>query len=78
MKNAKGAWQVTAGIIPGKPIPVYSLTLHYSSEDYDLDRALSQGETTTFCRLRDQALDHAKQVMHPAATNWVRIEWVWY
>ncbi len=78
MKAAKCAWQVTAGIIPGEPMPVYSRAWHYTSEDYERDAARPPDEATTFCKLRDQALDHAKEIMDPAMVNWVRVEWVWF
>ncbi len=65
MSMAKGAFVVQAGVIPGRAEPEFDLLLPYASEQYETDRARAQHDKTTFAELRDQALEHARQIADP-------------
>lgn len=78
MMRAKGAWEVRAGIIPGTPEPEFTRRWFYSSQDYEEDVARPQEENTTFCRLREEALEYARGLHDPRRLNWVEMSWIWY
>ena len=78
MSPAKGAFVVQAGVVPGLAEEEFGLVLPYDSEDLEIDLARDEHDKTTFAELRDQALEHARQITDPDLINWGRFEFVWY
>lgn len=76
--SLRGAWEVRVGLIPGQALQDYTRTFVYSSDDYERDSASAAGDETVFANLREQAFEHAKDVMNPQAFNWVEVVWIWY
>lgn len=71
----KGYWQVTAGIMPDRPMHQLTRTWTYTSVDYDED--VKSGETALFDKARDGATDYVKSLQDPRTCNWVKLEWLW-
>lgn len=68
-KRLKVALEVTAGLVPGDPMPEYTKVWYLSREEYeDLDTYLAAGGA---------AILYALTLQDPARLNWVRFEWVW-
>jgi hypothetical protein len=74
---AKAFFVVTAGIIPEVPLPEHSRQWSYTSVDQAADRAVPVDAETKFAELRAEALAHARDLMNPAAVNWVHMEFLW-
>jgi hypothetical protein len=79
------AWEVTAGVIPGQPMPEYTRRWFLTGETWERENAMSDEEFkkecpdgSTFLRFRDEADDYAKHLHDPRSLNWVRVEWIWF
>jgi hypothetical protein len=70
---AKAFFTVTAGLIPGEPIPEHTRLWSYTSLDHELDR----NDAERFLRMREQATAYANLLMNPAFVNWVRLDFLW-
>lgn len=78
MNTVVGRFMVHAGPIRGMTEPELGLVLPYTSEQFETDQARDEHDRTIFAELRDQALEHARQITDPDLINWVRFEFVWY
>jgi len=66
------AWEVTAGLIPEKPIPEYSRSWIVTSEVY------YSPDGPKFCEdFQKQALDYVKSLQDPRSLNWVKLDWIY-
>lgn len=76
----KCAWEVTAGLIPGQPMPEYTRRWYLtSSEWYDKDgRSNSPQGSALFNANLVAAQEYARYLMNPGALNWVSVTWIWY
>lgn len=76
---ARCAWEVTAGIIPGEPMPEYTrrwgLT---SSQWYGPDGEPSATGAALYNAYLVAAQEYARCLMRPDVLNWVRVEWIWF
>ena len=74
-------WSVTAGIIPGEPIPDYSRQWCLTSEQWEKDlAAANQGNPDppwTFLAYQTAAREYAQSLENPRSLNWVKCEWMW-
>lgn len=69
------SWEVTAGIIPRRPMPEYTRRWFLTSETYYAER--EQLSTETFSRYKIEAHDYAMELENPGLVNWVNIEWIY-
>jgi hypothetical protein len=72
---ARAAWEVTAGIIPGEPMPEHTKCFVLTSDEWD---GGSEHGAAMFKELRERATKYADSLQHPAYLNWVRLDWVWF
>lgn len=88
MLALKASWQVHAGRIPGTPIPEYTRTWHYTSDEYARDKADGndipgkEGEAFVpdsgrFNELKYDASVYA-EFLQKGGLNWVNLAYVWY
>lgn len=66
--TARCAWEVVAGLLPGRPEPDLTRRFVLSSDDPD----------ERFAELYQQAADYAAGLTDPRHLNWVRLDWVWF
>lgn len=66
--TAKCAWEVTAGMLPGRPDDEFTKRWFLSSED-PMER---------FQEMHAEARLYADSIVDPRVLNWVRIDWVWF
>lgn len=78
------AWEVTAGIVPGTPMPDYSRRWIITSECWEKMNSLSDEEFkrefpegSFYLRFLEEAHNYAKELTQPQLLNWVRVEWIW-
>jgi hypothetical protein len=78
MQSARCAWEVVAGVAPGKPMPEYTKRFVLTSDEwYGEDGELTEGGINRFMELQGTAMMHALGLMNPQQVNWVRLVWVW-
>lgn len=65
--------EVTVGLSPTMPIDERCRRWTYTSLDYEADRE----DAVIFRRLCDEAMAYAREQMHPAYNNYVRVDWTW-
>jgi len=77
---AKGAWQVTAGVLPGTAMKEYTARWVYDSVEYEEDgkHAKEVGYQPIFMRKLVLATAYYTQISNPAFVNWIRLEFIWY
>ncbi len=89
MEQARAAIEVTAGLIPGQPVPEFTRRWAITSAEWqeanrlDDERATDfYGATSTGNVLADRqgaAMAYAQLLMfQPDRVNWVRVDWVWF
>lgn len=78
MGGLKASWEVTAGIIPGTPMPELTKRWNYSGQDFDRDRAADAESLTLFRMLADEARHYAQSLQDPRRLNWVNLTWLWW
>lgn len=75
----KCAWEVTAGIVPGEPMPEYTRRWGVTSDEwYDKGGSPSPQGVAIFNANLVAAQEYARYLMNPGALNWVRVDWIWY
>lgn len=67
---------VLAGVIPEKPIPEYTGSFSYDSEDYERDRERPPHKQK-LGYLLSEADEYARMLPFPHELNWVRTEKTW-
>ena len=80
LQAAKAIFTVTAGVIPGSPMPEFTKQWGYTSGDYQTDvESLSQEPVgrSLFLERLDAAHAYGRSLTDPRAVNWVRIEFMW-
>lgn len=78
-ESARCAWEVTAGLIPGKPMDEYTRRWGLiSSEWYGPDGQPSLQGVAAFNAALVAAQEYARYLMNPGQLNWVRVEWIWF
>lgn len=65
------AWEVTAGIIPGKAMPEHTKRWFCTSDEYETNPEI-------IIKKRDEAYEYAKSLHDPRYLNWIRVDWIWY
>jgi hypothetical protein len=70
---ARCAWIVTAGIVPGEPLPEYTRTWGLTSPEFE-----GPAGAPAFNAHLVAAQEYARWLMEPRQLNWVRLEWIWY
>lgn len=76
---AKAAWEVTAGLIPGEPMPEYTRRWGLTSSDwYNEEGEPSLKGIALFNAALVAATEYARYLMNPGALNWVKVEWIWF
>jgi len=77
---AKGAWQVTAGVVPGIGEAEYTKSWSYDSLEYEEDgkHAKEPGYQPIFMRKLSMASGYFTQINDPRIVNWARLEFIWY
>jgi hypothetical protein len=80
MEAAKGAWEVQAGLIPGKPDPQWTKRWDYTSSEYDEDgsHAHKPEYQPIYMQRLALAVGYATQIMNPRLVNWVRVDFIWF
>ncbi len=73
MEAARCAWEVTAGIIPGQPMPEYSRRWGLTSKQWE-----SAGNVALYNSCLVAAMEYARYLMEPRSLNWVRVDWIWF
>jgi hypothetical protein len=73
MTAAKAFWQVSAGLIPGKPMREYSKGWSYDSNHFEAD-GNRMGET--YIKMLGEANEYAKD-LQLRGLNWVTLTYVW-
>lgn len=81
MGTARALLEVTAGIIPGKPMPEYTKQWAISTEEW------SEANKSTDPAVQPSILLATKQgtaagyaqllMLQPDRINWVRMDWIW-
>ena len=76
---AKGAWVVTAGVIPGERRKEFTKRWDYTSLDDEADSHIKDlWEVPRFRKLRAEAMDYFEQISNPRINNWAKIEFIWF
>lgn len=76
---ARCAWEVTAGLIPGQPMPEYTRRWGLkSSEWYGPDGQPTPQGVALFNASLVAAMEYARYLSDPRGLNWVRVEWIWF
>lgn len=70
---ARCAWEVTAGLIPGTPMPEYTRRWWMTSAEWN-----SPASAALFHAHTVAAAEYARTLANPQGLNWVRVEWVWF
>ena len=84
--RARCCWEVTAGIIPGTPIPELTRRWVITSEYWEKSNAMSDEQfaavhpdgKSAFFTFRKEALEYTETLYDPRYHNWVRCEWIWF
>lgn len=74
----QAAFEVTAGVIPGKPEPQYTKVFPYQAEHLDQDKLVPQDQPTYFSKLSEEAHLYARSLENPAHLNWVQCVFIWF
>lgn len=76
---ARCAWEVSAGLIPGTPMPEYTRRWGMTASQWDGDdgQPTPQG-VALYNACLVAAQEYARYLMNPGALNWVRVDWIWY
>jgi len=61
---------VTAGVIPGEPIPKLTRVWEFIQPDLD--------NPPIYIDQTGSAMNYAMSLQNPATVNWVKFEWIWY
>ena len=80
------AWEVRAGVIPGKPEEERTRRWFLTSETFHAENDMPEEEfkqkfpdgKSTFMKFRDAAFDYALSLHDPQYLNWVDVSWIWY
>lgn len=73
MEPARCAWEVTAGLIPGQPMPEYTKRWVLTAYEWKSPR----GGDLLLERM-GSAMAYAVSMQNPRTRNWVRLDWVWF
>lgn len=76
MVGLKGAWEVRAGVLPGRSIPERSRSFYYTSDMYEEDMKRDGGRSH-YMSLMEAAHRYAQQITHPSYVNWVTVTFTW-
>jgi hypothetical protein len=71
MSPTRCFWEVTAGVIPGHPLPQYSRRFGVTSHEHET----SNGDITVMKMV--EALEYARSLHTPESLNWVNFTWIW-
>ncbi len=77
---ARCAWEVTAGLIPGEPMPEYTRRWGLTASQWyapDEDGPSHQG-VALYNACLVAAVEYARYLMNPGSLNWVKVEWIWF
>lgn len=78
MSRLKSYLQVTAGIIPGEPIPECTKRWEWIPRNVDGQHVtMTAEELLKFHENSEAAHAYARQLENPGFYNWVKVEWVW-
>lgn len=69
----KACWTVTAGLVPGSPIPAYTSEWTYTSLDYQND-GYKRGEEYY---VMSKAVHKYAADLEAGNLNWVKVEYIW-
>jgi hypothetical protein len=80
MNAQKAAWEVTAGLIPGQPMPEYTRVWSLQANEWaDAEGFLLLPHAIAFFNAQTAAaMEYARALMEPASLNWVRVDWIWF
>lgn len=79
MESARCAWEVTAGLIPGTPMPEFTRRFVLTSNKwYGEDGYPTKDGLDLLIALQGTAMMHALSLMDPQSVNWVRLDWIWF
>lgn len=67
------AWQVTAGILPGEPIPALTRRWGVTVSEYNSPQAIQ-----IYFKQMTDAVEYAQSLQNPHQINWVRLDWIWF
>ena len=84
--GARCAWEVTAGVIPRRPMPEHTKRWGITSETWEAENAMSDDEfkekhpdgKSSYAKAREEAYAYAASLNDPRYLNWVRIDWIWF
>lgn len=68
VESLRAAWEVTAGLLPGRPEPELTKRFVFTSSMPD----------ERFQEAHTQAFEYARDLIDPSKLNWVRLDWVWF
>lgn len=74
----QAAFEVVAGLIPGRPMAEYTKTFPYQAEDFEADKLVPQDQPTKYSKLSEEAHLYARNLENPQCLNWVQVTWVWF
>lgn len=80
MESARILIEVTAGIIPGTPMPEYTKTFGITSDEwYAQGKYQGKDEEAKLEILKTYgfAQEYARNLMNPMVRNWVRLDWIY-
>lgn len=73
----KAQWTLTAGILPGEPMPEFTKQWSYTNVDHKKDQGVPSEEPTIYSEKIDEVYDLAKGMCNPGYVNWVKVEFIW-
>lgn len=73
MEALRAIWQVTAGLIPGEPMPEASKDWNYTASDYKED---GHKRGAKFEVMQREAQAHAA-ALWTGGYNWVSVQYLW-
>lgn len=70
---ARCAWEVSAGIIPGQPMPELTRRWGMVSGEYESEKGADIFTWRMGC-----AMNYLLTLQYPNGYNWATLDWIWY
>ena len=69
--------EVTAGVIPGKPMDEFTRRWGWSEVDQEMLKHGDKSAKELWIRIHGESREYEASLENPGMVNWVRREWLW-
>jgi len=77
MEGAQLIIEVTAGVIPGTPMPEFTKRWGWTSNNQQKLEEGDQEAKTLYIRIHGESREYQASLENPNLVNWVRRDWIW-